>query len=73
MSRSGETLNLSKVDKLLQNIFEYRNLLSFLNKNHPQVLEEWKIFTVDKNSGHWATHPATGIQDTTNPGRGNVT
>ena len=67
--------DMSKSDKLLQNIFEYRNLLSFLNKNHPQVLEEWKIFTVDndKNSGHWATHPATGIQDTTNPGRGNVT
>ncbi|MGH9973012.1 MAG: hypothetical protein ACRD93_03845 [Nitrososphaeraceae archaeon] len=50
---------MSKVDKLLQNIFEYKNLLSFLNKNHPQVLEEWKIFVVDKNS-HWATHPATG-------------
>lgn len=36
---------MSKLDELLQNIFEYKNLLSFLNKNHPEVLQEWDIVT----------------------------
>lgn len=36
---------MSKLDELLQNIFEYKNLLSFLNKNYPEVLQEWDIMT----------------------------
>lgn len=49
---------MSKVDKLLQNIFEYKNLLSFLNKNHPRVLEEWRFYVIDKNLS-WACKPTT--------------
>ena len=39
---------MSKVDKVLLNIFEYKNLLLFLNKNHPQVLEECKNFLCEQ-------------------------
>jgi hypothetical protein len=34
---------LSKIDELLRNVFEYKNLLGFLNKNYPEVLLEWSV------------------------------
>jgi hypothetical protein len=67
---SGKTLNMSKVDKLLQNIFEYKDLLSFLDKNHPTALEDWKNFKIEEKYRHWATDPATRSRDITNPGGG---
>jgi hypothetical protein len=69
---SGEIVNMSKVEELLQNIFEYKNLLLFLNKNHPQVLEEWKIFAIEEKDVMASLGPQQQT-DTTNPGVGDVT
>ena len=34
---------MSQFDKVLSNIIEYKNLLSFLKEKYPTVLEEWKV------------------------------
>jgi len=46
-SRRSRT-EMTELDKVLSNIIEYKNLLSFLSKNYPKVLEEWKLKIIDK-------------------------
>jgi len=61
---------MSTADKLLANIFEYKNLLTFLHKNYPEILLEYSVG--DQLSNPHAESMHYEIQDPTDSRTGEL-